>query len=316
VERSAFLAEHRDLTERLHRRALASRAILDGRLSIDAFADALYRSAARRFEGETPSPSATARYLESLHVDDLALAQLCAHGDEDAWELFIKEFRPVLYSSARAMTRDAASARELADSIYADLYGLASSSRQSPDAGAERRSLLAYFHGRSRLSTWLRSVLAQRHVDTIRGQRRGPQRGSRAGVDRRLERLDAGDRDEAPASPPLADAAVEPDPDRPRYVALMQDALGSAFRGLEPQDRLRLCCYYVQGMTLAELGRLLGEHEATVSRKLDRIRRGLRAQLERSLAGEHRLTPAEIRLCYQYALEDPSFDLAAALRPS
>jgi len=170
-----------------------------------------------------------------------------------------------------------------------------------PQGETARRSLLAYFHGRSRLSTWLRSVLAQRHVDAIRARRR-------------LEQLESGDQNETPVTSAPVHAAVEPDPDKPRYVALMQEALGSALRRLEPRDRLRLSCYYSQGMTLAELGRLLAEHEATVSRKLDRIRRGLREEIERSLAGEHRLTPAEIRLCYEYALGDPSFDLAAALK--
>ncbi len=40
-------------------------------------------------------------------------------------------------------------AREMADSLYADLYGL----RESSDGS--RRSLFDYFHGRSKLSTWL-----------------------------------------------------------------------------------------------------------------------------------------------------------------
>ena len=301
MDRKAFLVEHRDLIERLYRRAVGSRPMLNGRLSIDAFADALYGSTARRFEHEPSSPSARDRYLESLHVDDLALARLCADGDEEAWELFIKELRPVLYNAARAMTRDADAARELADSIYADLYGLETRREPLPQGETARRSLLAYFHGRSRLSTWLRSVLAQRHVDAIRARRR-------------LEQLESGDQNETPVTSAPVHAAVEPDPDKPRYVALMQEALGSALGRLEPRDRLRLSCYYSQGMTLAELGRLLAEHEATVSRKLDRIRRGLREEIERSLAGEHRLTPAEIRLCYEYALGDPSFDLAAALK--
>ena len=39
---------------------------------------------------------------------------------------------------------------------------------------------------------------------------------------------------------------------------------------LAPRDRLRLAYYYVEELTLAEIGKLLGEHEATVSRKLER----------------------------------------------
>src|SRR5207245_1362809 len=35
-----------------------------------------------------------------------------------------------------------------------------------------KRSLFRYFHGRSSLKTWLRAVLAQRHIDSIRAGRR------------------------------------------------------------------------------------------------------------------------------------------------
>ena len=43
-------------------------------------------------------------------------------------------------------------AEELADSLFAELYGL---------SAEKRGSLLRYFHGRSSLKTWLRAVLAQ-----------------------------------------------------------------------------------------------------------------------------------------------------------
>ena len=35
-----------------------------------------------------------------------------------------------------------------------------------------RQSLFRYFHGRSKLSTWLRAVLAQRHIDRLRAGRK------------------------------------------------------------------------------------------------------------------------------------------------
>ena len=42
----------------------------------------------------------------------------------------------------------------------------------------------------------------------------------------------------------------------------MADALGR----LPARDRLRLACYYAQGLTLAQIGRTLREHEATTSK--------------------------------------------------
>ncbi len=95
-----------------------------------------------------------------------------------------------------------------------------------------------------------------------------------------------------------------PIPDRGRLAAALQQALDAALSGLEPQDRLRLAYYHVDEMTLAQIGRQLGEHEATVSRKLTRIRQTLRERIDAALRDELRLGPEEIRACYRQALED------------
>ena len=81
-----------------------------------------------------------------------------------AWDHFVLEMRPGLYRAADALDRSGG-ARELADSLYADLYGV-------EQRGGARQSLFRYFHGRSSLATWLRAVLAQRHVDRVRVERR------------------------------------------------------------------------------------------------------------------------------------------------
>ena len=52
---------------------------------------------------------------------------------------------------------------------------------------------------------------------------------------------------------------------------------------LSDRDRLRLAWYYQQGMTLAQIGRLCHEHEATVSRHLSRTRKALRVDVEAQL---------------------------------
>src|SRR5438093_688088 len=99
----------------------------------------------------------------SPYAADLELAARCAAGDAAAWERFIVEYRPVLYRADDALDRSGG-ARQLADSLYAELYGVGD--------GGERRSLFQYFHGRSSLATWLRAVLAQRYVDRLRLQKR------------------------------------------------------------------------------------------------------------------------------------------------
>src|SRR5271169_6752365 len=149
----------------------------DWNLTREQFQAALGRSAARRFAGAAPDPRKIDAYLESLHAADLALAVACSLGNPAAWDFFMAQFRPELYRAARAIVGHAAArdadARDLADSLYADLYGLpADREASSRESDGRRKSLFEYFHGRSKLATWLHAVLAQRHVDEIRRARR------------------------------------------------------------------------------------------------------------------------------------------------
>ena len=210
-----------------------------------------------------------------VHSADLELARLGAEGDEHAWERFVREYRPLLYRAADALDRTQG-AREIADSLYADLYGVDKSA-------GERQSLFRYYQGRSSLATWLRAVLAQRYVDRVRTQRR---------------------------TEPLPDQEIsrpsaDPDPDRARYVALVRQALDHAVARLTARDRLRLGCYYVQGLTLAETGRVMNESEATSSRRLARARQAIRQDVERQLRDEARLSDAQIAACFASVADDP-----------
>jgi RNA polymerase sigma factor (sigma-70 family) len=247
-------------------------------LSRDAFQAALEASIAHAFAGQDTSAARLEQYVSSLHVEDLALAAACAAGHEPAWDHFMREHRPALYRAADAMD-PSGGARELADSLYADLFGW------RDRAGSGRESLFRYFHGRSRLSTWLRAVLAQRRVDALR-------------AGRRLDPLPDQD------SGAELSVAADPRPDRARWVDAMRRALAGAIAALAPRDRLRLTCYYVQDLTLAAIGRLLREHEATVSRHLTRTRREIRDAIERRLREEDRLDDRAIAECFESLAAD------------
>jgi RNA polymerase sigma factor (sigma-70 family) len=256
------------------------------RVSREAFAAALEAGAASRFAGQAPAARALDAYLASLHLEDLGLACACMAGDEDAWEHFVRTHRPLLYRTAD-MLDPSGGARDLADSLYAELFGLEA-------AGGVRRSLFRYFHGRSSLATWLRAVLAQRHVDRFRERRRSTP-------------LTDGDDPIATSSPP-------PDPPRDRLIAAMRAALTTALMALPPTDRLRLSCYYARQMTLAQVGLLLGEHEATVSRQLARARASIRRSVETELRTAHRMTDELIADCFRALADDPGpLDLGVLL---
>ncbi|MGA8407563.1 MAG: sigma-70 family RNA polymerase sigma factor [Candidatus Acidiferrales bacterium] len=252
----------------------------------------LERSVAHRFSGAPPDDArAIQTYLDSLQAADLALACACSQGNPAAWDFFAARYRPELYRAARAIAGEPAS-RELADSLYAELYGLRESAGQ-------RKSLFDYFLGRSKLTTWLHAILAQRHVDGIRRARR-------------TESLDD-DSNAGPRAQLAAPLQISSDPERERYLVMLQAVLQAALAALAPRDRLRLAYYYVEGLTLAQIGKLLAEHEATVSRKLERTRREIRKQVEAALRREKKLSDAQLQLCYEYAREEWPFDLTRAL---
>jgi RNA polymerase sigma-70 factor (ECF subfamily) len=265
--------------ERLYAQAGAER----WGLALARFEDALAAAVANQTDrADQPERE---RIASSLHVADLALAAACIDGTEPAWRHFMMELRPAMYRAADAMD-PTGNAREIADALYADLYGVT-------ERDGVRRSLLRHYHGRSRLATWLRAVLSQRFVDRLRATRRDAPLPD----------------DESPA--PLPSAAPPPDPERERFTALVHRALGAAIAALDPRDRLRLDFYYVQQLTLAAIGRLLGEHEATVSRHLTRTRRAIRDGVERALRDEHGLDDGAIAECVRVAVQDAgTLDLA------
>lgn len=211
--------------------------------------------------------------MSASYAADLELARQCTAGDEQAWERFVLEYRPILYRAADALD-PSGGARDLADALYADLYS---------------KSLFRYFQGRSSLATWLRAVLSQRYVDRIR-------------ANRRLEPLPDDERADVHhyASP----RDPTPDPARAGHLRFLQDALNQAVTTLNAKDRLRLGCYYAQGLTLAETGRILREHEATVSRHLARTRQAIRGDVERRLRDEAGLSDAQISECFAAVSED------------
>jgi RNA polymerase sigma-70 factor (ECF subfamily) len=194
--------------------------------------------------------------LESLRHEELALARGCAKGNEKAWEVFLTRYRSSLYGSAYTIARNDAAAHDLADSLYAELYGL-------EERAGQRRSKLLYYMGRGSLEGWLRTVLAQNWIDAKRRTRR------EVSLE---EQLDGGGQFEAPAPTPL-----------PAPTSPTNQAIAAALSDLSSEDRFLLAAYYLDGRTLAQIALVMRVHESTISRKLDRLLQSLRKDLRKRL---------------------------------
>jgi RNA polymerase sigma factor (sigma-70 family) len=278
---SAFLAEHRRVIKELYQSSQAARWAV----SLEDFARGLRRAIQKSAH---LSPAATGELLASIRAEDFALALGCMNGNSAAWDHFSAAYRPTLYESACAIVRDEAKGRELADSLFAELYGL--------DASApERRSRLAYFHGRSSLKTWLRAVLYQKFVDDYRRESR-------------FEPLP-----EAPNDLPAVSQSASEADDR-RYAACLGGAVEAVLSSLPPEEKLLLGYYYAQGMTLKQIAALSGESEATLSRRLDGLRKKLRKRIEGHLRRVEKLSNFEVDRCLDFASRGALVDLEKVLK--
>lgn len=244
----------------------------------ERFETAVRASLEHAFANINPTSGEVSEYLDDLNADDLALSVACESGSDRAWEHFMREYRPVLHRAADAID-PSGGAREVADAIFAELYGLS-------ERDGMRRSLLRYFHGRSKLSTWLRAVLSQRWVDRVRSGRRS------APMPEDAERL------------PERGEANAPDVESGRFQGVVQQALAKAIADLPARDRLRLSCYYAQGLKLAAIGKLLREHEATVSRQLAKTRDTLADAVRTSLKHDHGMDDRTVAEALASAMDD------------
>ena len=222
-------------------------------LSFDEFAAILEEVCRQYLPADAPSDE-VAQLHQSLRLEELALARACSKGCEAAWDCFLNRYRQKLYDAAGAIAKEESAARELADSLYTELFG----TRQSADG--QRISKLASYTGRGSLEGWLRTVLAQEYINRYRSQRR------LVSFD---DKIQTGQQYQTEAEAP-ADARLD---------AAVEEALVE----LPAEERLILASYYLDGRTLAEIARMLGVHESTISRRVEKITASLRKRIVRGL---------------------------------
>lgn len=245
------------------------------------------------------------KFIDDMQADDLCLIVACERGDENAWTDLVERFTTTVRSAARSVSSNEDAAEDLAQSIWAELYGL-----RVRDDG-RRASKLAYYSGRGSLAGWLRAVVAQLSVDTFRKQSKLVQTEEDADLDR-LAR-DASIRD----TPTFSAGGVQnPEQSLTNRFAQehLQQALTQSVGELAAEDRLLVKLYYFDNLRLREAGVVLGVHEATASRRLTRIQTDLRKRVSQILVDERGWTKAEAERSFAEVAQHLETDLEALIK--
>jgi RNA polymerase sigma-70 factor (ECF subfamily) len=219
-------------------------------LSVARFEEILEQVAAKY------SPGADAQHKQQLwrelRIEELVLARACSAGHDKAWEEFLTKYREKLYDIARGIAKEESNARDLADSLYADLFG-------TTEKDGRRVSRLNFYMGRGSLEGWLRTVLAQEFVNRYRKQKRLVSLEEEG-----EEGVQFSSADSTPVQ--IADKRLG-------------EAVDEAFDRLAAEDRLVLAAYFLDDRTLTDIGKMIGVHESTISRRLEKLLKGLRKQV-------------------------------------
>ena len=91
-------------------------------------------------------------FLKSLHLEELLLTRACAMDLNPRGRAFLSRYRDSLYEAAYKIAREESTARELAASLYADLYGVDRRASTEPPSFGTTMVAVRYKDGSGPLS--------------------------------------------------------------------------------------------------------------------------------------------------------------------
>ncbi len=189
------------------------------------------------------------------HVEDLAFAGACARGDGPAQARLEVIVRALSRECASKLRLSTAERDEVTQRLMVRLL-----------AGGETAATLASYQGRGPLTAWLRVCVAREALMLRRSEGRN-----------QTVELDLSTAIEPLFDPELGLLEAE------GRVAV-KAAFQAAFERLRSGDKVLLAYHYVDGLSVREVGRVLGIAASNVSRRLTRIRTELLAETRRSLS--------------------------------
>jgi RNA polymerase sigma-70 factor (ECF subfamily) len=187
-------------------------------------------------------------------LDDQALAERVATGDEAAIRLLMRRYNQTLFRTSRAILRDDAEAEDALQEAYLKAF-----------------RAMGTFRSDARLSTWLIRIVANEALGRLRRTRRSAQ----------VITLD-GDI-ETPPEPAMAHDEAVPQPERETHRAEVRRIMERKIDALPDAFRTVFVLRAVEEMTVEEVAASLDIPEATVRTRFFRARALLRESLAREL---------------------------------
>lgn len=202
--------------------------------------------------------------IRELDTNDLYLAQACRTGSRQALDAFAVRCHPALFGSLRAMRLDDTAIDEVVQELHTKLF-----------VGSGGEPKIVSYSGRASLPSWVRTVATRAAVDRVRHP-------VVAGDDAILDRMP-----HTSDSPELAHF-------RSTYHAEFKESFEAALASLELRERNVLRHYYIDALTVDDIGALYAVHKTTAFRWLDAARTALVKRTRSNFGERVKAMPAEL----------------------
>lgn len=182
--------------------------------------------------------------MESAHDIDRELVARAAGGDDEAFRQLVERHSRPLYRAAFRIAGNAADADDVVQEAFLRAY-----------------RALPRFDARASFATWIHRIAINCALDLIDARKR---RGAHDSAEEDLARL----------------ASAGASPDRIVLGSEMQRAIAAALAGLSGNERTAFVLRHFEGMTLEEIGQILGTRLNATKNTVFRAVKKLREQLQ------------------------------------
>jgi len=203
------------------------------------------------------------------------------HKSEKAWAILDRRYRKFITDLVRFCYRHGTDHEDIADSIVVSLY--------LNDRSGQQR--IASYDGRSSLATWLRVIVIHRAIND------------------RNERKIVSDEIDAEVPDGRALANLESSLRAQRYGNPLSESLSEALAEITEKERLMLLWRYEQNLQLGQIARLMGIHQANVTRQMHRLQSKLRESVVQRLTMQHGMSASAIEECLADVVDNPQMSI-------